>query len=211
MCRCRCWATFSISSVGWQPEINRYFILSIEDIENRGLPIEAFRPILPSPRYLSETEILADCAGNPVLEHRLFLLDSRLSEEEIRERLPTLGDYLDEGKANGIADRYLCKHRSPWYAQENRPAAPFLCTYLGRSDNKSGRPFRFFLNHSLATAANVYLMLYPKGPLERAHRGFPRLEGTGLGVPQWHRFEGHAERGESVWGRVAQVGAEGVG
>ena len=155
---------------------NRYFILSVEDIEERGLPIEAFRPILPSPRYLSETEILADCAGNPVLDHRLFLLDCRLPEQEIRERLPTLGDYLEEGKAKGIADRYLCSHRSPWYAQEHRPAAPFLCTYLGRSDNKSGRPFRFILNHSMATAANVYLMLYPKGPLERAIGDSPSLK-----------------------------------
>ena len=31
---------------------NSYFILSAEDIEQRGLPLEAFRPILPSPRYL---------------------------------------------------------------------------------------------------------------------------------------------------------------
>ena len=155
---------------------NRYFILSIEDIEERGLPIEAFRPIIPSPRYLSETEILADSAGNPVLEHRLFLLDCRLPEQEIRERLPTLGAYLEEGKAQGIADRYLCSHRSPWYAQERRPAAPFLCTYLGRSDNKSGRPFRFILNHSMATAANVYLMLYPKSLLERAIVDSPSLK-----------------------------------
>ena len=41
---------------------NKYFILSIEDIEGRGLPIEAFRPIFPSPRYVIEDEILADGA-----------------------------------------------------------------------------------------------------------------------------------------------------
>ena len=155
---------------------NRFFILSIEDIEERGLPIEAFRPILPSPRYLPDTEIFADGIGNPVLERRLFLLDCRLSEEEIMERLPTLRAYLEEGKAQGVADRYLCRHRSPWYAQEHRPAAPFLCTYLGRSDKKSGRPFRFILNHSIATAPNVYLMLYPKGFLERTFSDSPSLK-----------------------------------
>lgn len=147
---------------------NRYFILPIEVIRERGLPIEAFRPILPSPRYLPRNEVLADEYGSPVMDRQLFLLDCQLSEEEIKERHPALGAYLDEGKSLGIADRYLCRHRSPWYSQERRPPAPFLCTYLGRSDKKNGRPFRFILNHSRATAANVYLMLYPKEPLRNA-------------------------------------------
>ena len=155
---------------------NKYFILSIEEIEERGLPIEAFRPILPSPRYVPENEILADGARNPVLERQLFLLDCRLPEGEIKERHPRLGAYLEEGKAQGIADRYLSQHRSPWYAQEHRPAAPFLCTYLGRSDKENGRPFRFILNHSEATAANVYLMLYPKEVLDAAITESPQLK-----------------------------------
>lgn len=155
---------------------NRYFILPIEEIRERGLPIDAFRPILPSPRYLPRNEVLADETGNPVLDRRLFLLDCRLSEEEIKDKLPALAAYIEEGKSLGIADRYLCRHRSPWYTQENRPPAPFLCTYLGRSDKKNGRPFRFILNHSMATAANVYLLLYPKEPLRRAIAESPDLK-----------------------------------
>ena len=155
---------------------NRYFILSAEEIADRALPMEAFRPILPSPRHLQEVEIAEDKNGNPVLERPLFLLDCRLSEEEIGERFPALATYLDEGRAQGIADRYLCRHRSPWYAQEQRPAAPFLCTYLGRGDKKSGRPFRFILNHSRATAPNVYLMLYPKGSLRERLNESPPLK-----------------------------------
>ena len=155
---------------------NNYFILSAQEIERRGLPMEAFKPILPSPRYVPDDEVQGDRTGNPILERRLFLLDPPWTENNIRERYPKLWAYLEEGKAEGIADRYLCRHRMIWYTQENRPPAPFVCTYLGRSDKKSGRPFRFILNNSKATAANVYLMLYPQGPIKRALQDRPELK-----------------------------------
>ena len=155
---------------------NSYFILSEREIECRGLPIDAFKPILPSPRYVPGDEIMCDRVGIPILERRLFLLDPPWAENEIRERHPKLWAYLEEGKAEGIADRYICRHRAMWYTQERRPPAPFVCTYLGRSDKKNGRPFRFILNNSKATAANVYLMLYPREPFERALLDRPELK-----------------------------------
>ena len=155
---------------------NTYFILSAEEIERRELPMAAFRPILPSPRYVPNDEILTDTKGNPLLDRRVFLLDCQWEEAEIRRRYPKLWTYLEEGKAQGIAERYLCRHRTLWYAQENRPPVPFLCTYLGRRGTKRDRPFRFILNHSQATAANVYLMLYPKEPLRRALTDSPSLK-----------------------------------
>lgn len=140
---------------------NSYFILSEDEIKARDLPIEAFIPILPSPRYLQEDEVKPRKDGSPDIMHRLFLLNTKLSEEEIGKRFPALFAYLEEGKARRLPERYLCMHRSPWYTQENRPPAPIVCTYLGRSDAKTGRPFRFILNASRATVANVYLALYP--------------------------------------------------
>jgi len=147
---------------------NDFFILPAEEIERRGLPIEAFRPILPGPRHLPEDEVRADERGNPSLERRLFLLDCPLGEDEIGRKYPELSAYLDEGRARSIPERYVCRHRTPWYGQENRPPAPFMCTYLGRSGSRNGRPFRFIMNNSRATAANVYLMLYPKEPIAHA-------------------------------------------
>lgn len=146
---------------------NGFFILDEETITRRSLPREVFRPILPSPRYLPEDEVCADKDGNPQVERRLFLLDTRLSEEEVRNSFPTLWTYLEEGKANGVHEGYICAHRFPWYMQEKRPAAPIVCTYLGRGDVKSGRPFRFIMNNSRAMIANVYLSMYPSLMLQR--------------------------------------------
>lgn len=154
---------------------NSYFILAEEDIQARGLPAEVFWPILPSPRYLAIDEVDADERGNPKIERRLFLLHTRLSENEIKRRFPSLWMYLEEGKEHGLQERYLCSHRSPWYSQENRPPAPILCTYLGRGDTKRGRPFRFILNSSRATVANVYLAMYPTPLLARVLDRDPTL------------------------------------
>lgn len=140
---------------------NNFFILSEKDLSARDLPMEVFTPILPSPRYLPHDEVGVRKDGSPDIDRRLFLLNTKLSEEEIHRRFPALAAYLQGGKAKGLQERYLCKHRTPWYSQEDRPPAPIVCTYLGRGDSKSGRPFRFILNDSRATVANVYLALYP--------------------------------------------------
>jgi hypothetical protein len=46
---------------------------------------------------------------------------------------------------------------------------------MGRSDGKSGKPFRFLLNRSQATAANTYLMLYPKPQVASVLRQRPEV------------------------------------
>ena len=155
---------------------NSFFILSPYEIQKRGLPLEAFKPILPGPRYLTNNEIRCDWKGNPLLERRLFLLDPPWTEVEIEKEYPALWIYLEEGKNAGIATRYICRHRAPWYRQERRPPAPFICTYLGRRNQKTGQTFRFVLNDSQATAANVYLMLYPQEPIANMMRKRPELK-----------------------------------
>lgn len=154
---------------------NSFFILTEEQVKAHDLPAEVLRSILPSPRYVHEDVVTADSKGIPLLERRLFLLDTRIPESEIKTRFPKLHAYLKIGKAKGLEERYICKHRTPWYAQEKRPAPPIVCTYIGRGDGKRANPFRFILNESNATVANAYLAMYPKPQLAAALEKDPKL------------------------------------
>ncbi len=152
---------------------NNFFILNPEQVNKFHIPPEFLTPILPSSRYLPKDEIFADEQGNPILCRKLFLLNCKLKPEELRISYPSVESYLQQGIDAGIPKRYLCKHRSLWYLQETRNPTPFLCTYMGRSQSKSSRPFRFILNHSKAIASNVYLMMYPKPKLAVVLSSYP--------------------------------------
>jgi adenine-specific DNA-methyltransferase len=153
---------------------NGFFIMTRAEIVARDLPMEFFKPILPGPRHLETDIVETDPDGTPKLARQLFILDCRLPEAELKDRYPVVWAYLQTGKPK-VAETYLCSRRSPWYAQEKRPPAPFVCTYMGRNLARRQKPFRFILNRSKATAANVYLLLYPKPALAKALANDPSL------------------------------------
>ena len=153
---------------------NGFFVLPETKAEELELPHRFLKPILPSPRFVPMSEIEADDKGNPLIDPRMVLLDCGLPEDEVRQKCPRLWAYLQAGRAQGIHERYICRHREPWYTQEGREPAPILCTYMGRTGEGKGA-FRFILNHSRAITANVYLMLYPKATLARIFHDKPEL------------------------------------
>jgi predicted RNA methylase len=150
---------------------NNFFILTEAEVVHWEIPREFLKPILPGPRFLT-----ADIVEGLPNSSQLFLLDCAEPEGTIKASWPRFYEYLQKGREQNIHASYLTSRREPWYSQEKRPPAPFLCTYMGRMGSRKS-PFRFLWNRSQATAHNVYLMLYPKGQLRDALEHHPELEG----------------------------------
>src|SRR5207237_975299 len=119
---------------------NAFFILERTEARGRGIPEAFLKPILPGSRYLRDPVIEPSADGHPRLDRSLVLIDCDVPEDEIRERHPGFWSYLQEGRRQGIPAGYLASRRSPWYSQEKRAPAPFLCTYMGRQ-GANGNPF----------------------------------------------------------------------
>jgi len=162
---------------------NNFFILKRDQAKKLKLPNAVLRPILPKARLLMGDVVERAADGYPDVEPQLCLIDCDLPEDKIRSKYPTLAEYLGRARQEGLLKRNLLKNRRPWYRQEQRLPARFLCTYMGRG-RQGVPPIRIIWNKSDAIAANTYLMLYTRPLLSRLLLKEPSLEAEVFGLMQ---------------------------
>jgi adenine-specific DNA-methyltransferase len=157
--------------------LNEFFIKPRDWFLDLGIPERFLRPILPPSRRLVDPVIERGADGYPAIDEPLSLLDCNLPEEEVQRSFPELWAYLQSESGQWASASYLARGRRPWYSQERRGPALYVCTYMGRG-RSGASPFRLFLNRSDAVATNVFLMLYPKPALAERLHSLPGLDFT---------------------------------
>ena len=146
--------SFASVDIGYVSGANNFFVLSRDEARRRRLPASVLTPTIGRP-----ADVPGLVAGN---EHTHLLLD--LSGKATPRNKHVLA-YLSEGEAAGIADRYKCRVRRPWYAvplPRSKPHA-FL-PYMNH------RGPRLIVNDADARSSNLLhgVTLRPTAPPVRA-------------------------------------------
>jgi adenine-specific DNA-methyltransferase len=132
---------------------NSFFALSRSEAERRELPAECLVPCITKAsqaRQLAFTKPQFDELVRS--DAPVFLFDaSRALDCEAVER------YLAQGEAEGIDQRYLTRHREPWFSLESRPVAPILVTVFSRGG------VRFVRNTAGVKNLTCFHGIYPDG------------------------------------------------
>ena len=116
---------------------NSFFIMDRDQIEERGLPMECFRPVLPGSRYLPEDEIRSDANGWPLIGKQLFcwiLVSPKTSRANV-PRTRCLSCHRNQGREGGVRAVFVPRAQALVRARE-----PSCCTdHLHLHGPKQGR------------------------------------------------------------------------
>lgn len=131
---------------------NRFFHVAMKDVEKHQIDV---RHAIPCIGKATDVQgLVFDTNSFTALEAaggrtRLLVFDGspQLNEGEAR--------YLAMGEASGLPSRYLLAARKPWYAMEDRPAAPIWAAVFGRTG------LRFIWNRAGVRNLTTFHCIYP--------------------------------------------------
>lgn len=152
---------------------NRYFVLALAAIKRLGLPPEAFRLCIASGRQVgNEPSLTAQMLEELQTRNApVSLLDS---PPEVASRHRVLGDYLEEGRRQGIPNGYLASKRKCWHEMEAHKVAPLWVRTFYRDQG------HFMVNEAGAVNLTAFHGLHPRRPMtvETLRRLADWLNGT---------------------------------
>ena len=138
-----------------------------------------FKPILPSPRFLSTDEIQADKNGNPLLERRVFLLDCRLPEGVVQRDYPRLWKYTRTGEERTMLRRAIYAAQELLGDSAREPPRTIVPMHIhGQKQSKEKRGSITLYSKPLNGHSSkcLFALAYPKTELGQALLAKPQLK-----------------------------------
>lgn len=129
---------------------NKFFVMPPEEAEFRGLARFA-QPVISAGRQILDC---GGCLSDQRLDSIIFL--PREIEELPESEREAVNRYLEEGRVAGVNERYICRHRTPWWWLGTQRPAPIVASYMAR------RAPAFALNTRGAFLINVGHGLFPR-------------------------------------------------
>ncbi|MEM2915488.1 MAG: N-6 DNA methylase [Candidatus Bathyarchaeia archaeon] len=130
---------------------NDYFILNQSEIEKWGIERRFLRPAIGRASYCVGYDFSHDDFERLREQgEKVFLLNC------FEKPSPNLERYIKYGESIRAHERYITKHRSPWYSMEKREPAPILATVFSR------KRMRFVLNKAGVLNLTPFHCIYPK-------------------------------------------------
>jgi adenine-specific DNA-methyltransferase len=137
---------------------NRFFVMRKEEAHLLGVEPWSHPAVTGADEVLKSGGSVQDAPDRRVLV--------ALPGDIDRREFPAVGEFLRQGEhRNGkpsVSQRYVARHRNPWWYLGRLPRPPIVVTYMAR------RPPFFALNPDGLVILNIAHGLYPKNPLTEA-------------------------------------------
>ncbi len=130
--------------------MNNFFVMTAEEARSRGLAPFARPAVTSAKQVISSPGVIRVTPSHKVLIDLPRVLDGQDTATAAALK------YISEGEAIGVSERYLCRHRTPWWSLGVGAAPRAVATYMARQ-----APV-FALNPDGLVLLNIAHGLYPR-------------------------------------------------